>query len=641
MNSFVYFDYCALIVEALIIVSLIIRKMTRGRVNRWAFMLIADIVITTIADIAGLTLEAIGPGNIGWKYISNTVVLWGTCMTSVIFCGYLFAMIGIWHKIKEKKILSYIYNIPVLLITAALVVVNPFTKLFFFIDSNGYYARGVAFYSLYALSYLYIFVAYFELIRYRRLFSFMKLFSVFMVFFMNVIASIVQGAIPQYYVQMFFTSAAFLMMVFGVQSPEERMHGTTGLFSINAYVQDMNKYSLLKAPIGITLSVMTNYNTLIEMLGFFTVEDLIGDTSRRLEKWTRENHVDADLYYLGGGRFAVITDERYEDDKLSIAQGINSVLNEEVAVGEMLVKAMNNVCFINFPGDIGETDFLFSFDGRLEMESYSGELRYAEKLFDRKRFELRRDIIKIIDRAFSDKLFYLEYQPVYSRKDKRFVRAEAFLRLNDPDFGSINPDLLISEAEKTNSIHAITTFVMEEVCRFISMSEYLLMGFEYVEINLSPAQCMWSDLLSVLLSTVRNYNVLPKNIYFNITDVDSQELFEKMRNNIDALAQVGFGVLMDDFGAGIFEVERIAKMPLSGIKLDRYFVREGLKDNNTSIFEGSLRMIADLDIDAIAVGVEDEEMERRLLEMNCNYLQGYHYCRPLEKKELIKFILMG
>ena len=72
MNSFVYFDYCALIVEALIIVSLIIRKMTRGRVNRWAFMLIVDIVITTIADIAGLTLEAIGPGNIGWKYISNT-----------------------------------------------------------------------------------------------------------------------------------------------------------------------------------------------------------------------------------------------------------------------------------------------------------------------------------------------------------------------------------------------------------------------------------------------------------------------------------------------------------------------------------------------------------------------------------------
>ena len=52
-------------------------------------------------------------------------------------------------------------------------------------------------------------------------------------------------------------------------------------------------------------------------------------------------------------------------------------------------------------------------------------------------------------------------------------------------------------------------------------------------------------------------------------------------------------------------------------------------------------MIEDLDIDAVAVGVEDDEMERRLIDMNCNYLQGYHYCRPLEKKELIKFILMG
>ena len=98
---------------------------------------------------------------------------------------------------------------------------------------------------------------------------------------------------------------------------------------------------------------------------------------------------------------------------------------------------------------------------------------------------------------------------------------------------------------------------------------------------------------------------------------------------------------MDDFGAGIFEVERIAKMPLSGIKLDRYFVREGLKSENAAVFEGSIRMIADLGIDPVAVGVENEDMEDRLSKLNCNYLQGYHFCRPLDKKELIRFILMG
>ncbi len=641
MIRFIYFDYCALIVESLILVSLIIRKMTRGRVNRWALVLLADIMLSTGADIAAINFEQLGSDYRIYCYIANTVDLWGTSMFAIIFCGYLFAMIGIWHKISERPVLAAFYKIPIILITVLIVVVNPFTKIVFYIDENGIYHRGVIFYLLYALAYMYAVVGYYELLRHRKLFSFRKLFSVLMVFVFMAAASVIQAANPAYYVQMFLTAAAFLMMVFGVQSPEERMHGATGLFSMNAYVTDIGKYKELNAPIGITLSVMTNYNVLIEMLGFFTVQKIITDTAKRLEKWISENDVDADLYYLGGGRFATITDERYEENMLTISQGINSVLAAEVEVGEMTVKVMNNVCFINFPKDIDDPDFLLEFDARLEKESYSGELRYAEKLFDKKRFELRRDILKIIDRAFSEKLFELHFQPIYSVKDCRFVRAEAFLRLNDPDFGDISPDLLISEAEKINSIHAITTFVIEEVCRFISMPDFLLLGLDFIEINLSPVQCMWSDLLPVILSTLRNYNVLPKSICFNITDVDSQELFDRMRDNINALAQVGFGIFMDDFGAGIFEVERIAKMPLSGIKLDRYFVREGLRGDNQAVFEGSIRMIDDLEIDPVAVGVENEETEKRLIELGCNYLQGYYYCRPLEKKELIRFILMG
>lgn len=622
------------------IISLIIRKMTRGRVNRWALVLIADIVVSTVADLAGHHYEAMGSRGIVGNYISNVFTLLGTTLTSVIFCGYLFAMIGIWHIIRERKALAYLYVVPALIISALVLFVNPFTGIIFRIDGNGVYHRGPLFYVLYAIAYTYAVVAYVKVIKYRNLFNLRKMFSVLMVYGMMVFASIVQALNPDHYVQMYFTAASFLLMVFGIQSPEERMHGTTGLYSMNAFVQDIHKYYALNTPIGVTMSVMTNYNTLIEMFGFFSVQTIIVDTAKKLEKWAREARIDADLYYLGGGRFAVICDERYEARHLTIAQEINSVLASEVEIGEMSVKVMNNVCFIACPKDIDNPEFLLAFDGGLEAEAYSGELRYAEKLFDKKRFELRHDIMKIINRAFEEHLFTLHYQPVYSVRENRFVRAEAFLRLNDQNFGQIRPDLLISEAEKTNSIHAITAFVIEEVCRFLSMPEFLLLGFEYVEINLSPVQCMWSELLTVLLSTIRNYNVQPKSICFNITDVDSQDSFEKMKNNIDALAQVGFVIFMDDFGAGIFEVQRIARMPLTGIKFDRSFVKEGLKEGNSVVFEGSLKMIEDLGLETVAVGVENEEMEKRLTDLNCEYLQGYQYCRPLEKKELIRFILM-
>ena len=641
MNSFIYFDHCALIVEAIILFSLIVRKMTRGRVNRWALLLIGDIMITTVADICALTFEALDITSNTVRYIANMFDILGTTQTSVIFCGYLFALIGIWHKIHERRALTYVYVVPSVIMILLVVIVNPFTKLIFWIDDSGIYHRGPLYFALYALAYSYVLVGYYEVIKYRRLFSFRKMFSILMIFVIMVCASIIQGVFPDRFVQMFFLSVTFLITVLGVQSPEERMHGSTGLFSMNAFVQDIYKYRTLNAPIGVTMSVMINYNALTEMLGYFTVQSIISDTAGRLEKWAKSSRIDADLYYLGGGRFAVITDDRYEENWLTISQGVNDVLAREAEVGEMSVKVMNNVCFIACPKDIDDPEFLFSFDGRLEKEAYSGELRYAEKLFDKKRFELRRDIAKVIDRAFEAKLFTLAFQPVYSEKDHRYVRAEAFLRLNDPEFGQISPDLLISEAEKINSIHAITTFVIEEVCRFISMPDFLLLGFELVEINLSSTQCMWSDLLPVLLSKMKNYNVQAKNIGFNITDVDSQEVFDKMCDNINALSQVGFTIFMDDFGAGIFEVERIARMPLSGIKLDRYFVREGLRSDNDAVFAGSLRMIKDLEIDAVAVGVEDETMRDRLVEEGCNYLQGYYYCRPLEKKELIRFILMG
>ncbi|MCR5473902.1 MAG: EAL domain-containing protein [Lachnospiraceae bacterium] len=640
MTSFIYFDYCALVVEVLVTVAIFIRKMTRGRLNRWALGLIGTIIMATVADICALVVDGSGARYIIWKVIANTVRLWAISMIPVMFCGYLFAMIGIWHKIRNRRAAGYIFNIPVVIMTV-IMLVNPFARIIFYIDGDGAYRRGPLLFALFVMSFAYLLLGLSGVIRYRRLFSVRRMFSVAVVLGIMFITGILQLVYYSYYPYMFFLAAAFLITVLGIQSPEERLHGGTGLLSMNAYVNDVIKYKELNTPIGVTLSVMTNYNALIEMLGYFTVQDIIATLAARLELWASASKVDVDLYYLGGGRFAVIADERYEDTVLAIAHGFNEVVNRDVSVGDMQVKAMNNVCFVSCPDDIDDPRFLFSFDSRLDMETYTGELRYAEKLFDKKRFELRRDIGAVIDRAFTKKLFALHYQPIYSVKDKRYVRAEAFLRLNDPDYGQIPPDLLIGEAEKINSIHAITTFVIEEVCSFISQPDFLLLGLEHIEINLSPVQCMWSEFLSVLLSAVKSHNVQPKNICFNITDVDSPEIFEKMHDNIEALSQVGFGIYMDDFGAGIFEVERIARMPLSGIKLDRTFVREGLKDDNTAVFEGSLRMIEDLGIDSVAVGVEDEEMESRLCALNCNYLQGYRFCRPVEKKEFIRFILMG
>ena len=640
MTSIIYFDYCALIIEALVFVAMYIRKLWRGQINRWSKALVIMSIVTTIADIVAISIEKCGIVNIPVSYVANTVALWGMVNICVSFCGYLFANVGIWHKIHKIGFSGVAFIGPMVIITVVMAVVNPFVRVIFYLDQNGIYHRCVGIYFLIIICIVYVFTGVGAVLRYHRIFSIHRIASIFLVVLMMLVGSIIQVFRPEFVVQNFFTATAMVVLVFGVQSPEERLHGTTGLFSIQAYVQDINKYTILKNDLGITLAVMSNYETLIEMLGYFKLQKITIDAADRLTKWTKKNKIDADIYYLGGGRFAVIVDERYKDNRIQISQGINSALGDEFIVDEMQIKVMFTTCFINYPKDIDQAEFLFAFDEKLAHEVYSGELRYAEKLFDKREYEISRDIGKIIDRAFSDNLFSVHYQPVYSVEANRYVSAEAFLRLNDSEFGPISPDILIREAERSSSVHGITTYVIEEVCKFVSMPEFLLLGIDYVEINLSPVQCMWNDLLSVLLSTMKVYNAQAKNICFNITDVENIKTYEKMRDNITALSQIGFKVFMDDFGAGIFEIERIAEMPLEGIKLERGFVKTGLLDDNKVVFEGTLRMIKDIGLNAVIVGVENEEMEEQLLKLDCKYLQGYRYCKPIERTELIKFILL-
>ena len=50
--------------------------------------------------------------------------------------------------------------------------------------------------------------------------------------------------------------------------------------------------------------------------------------------------------------------------------------------------------------------------------------------------------------------------------EKRFISAEALVRLEDERYGNIEPTIFLKYAELTNQIHVIGNFVIEEVFKF-------------------------------------------------------------------------------------------------------------------------------------------------------------------------------
>lgn len=611
--------------------------MNHGLVNRWFLAFTGTVLYTSIADVAAVGLDLLGKGYIMPKYLAHTAYLSGRAAVTPVVVAYLFSRLGLWYRYKNYKRSVIVYMIPLMCIEAVIVLVNPFTKCIFYLNENDQYMRGSYMYAMYILSILYAIAGYYLMVKYRKALGFRKTVYLLLVFSLAMISAAVQFVFPYLIIECFVLAVMSIILIMGVQAPEERMFENTNMLRLNAFNEDISIAKAMNADIGLILAVVTNVDAMLELIPYNSFLDCMNNIFSKLQVKRKAISLFADYYYLGRGVFAIVSIGYDEETLLKLTQAVNEIFLDDIKVNEMEIRFITNVCFARIPRDISHVKDILPFAEKLKERDYTGEIRYAEKAFDKKEYDVRRNIESIINRAIDSESLYLMYQPIYSVDKERYVSAEAFLRLKDPVYGEIPPQIVVAEAERYGAINGVTTYLFDELCRFISGPEFLQLNLEWMEINLSPIQLNWKDLTSVFITTMESYHVNPSNICINIVDESDADAYSQMFENLMILKELGVKIYMDDFGAGIFEIEKITKLPLDGIKLDRDFIRMGIREDAMLVLENSVSMIRDMDLDIVAVGVEDLIMRRRLAEMHCMKQQGYYYARPMTKKEMIRF----
>ena len=596
-------------------------------------------LFTTIADIFAVGLDLAGGGNVLLKYLAHTAYLVGRSFVTPVCIAFLLARVGFWYRFRDYLRALLIYFFPAMIPAFLLLFVNPFYHVMFYLAEGDTYTRGSLMAIMYVVSFSYAIAGYYTLAKYRELLGKRKVVYITLFFSIVLLATLFQFFFPAIIIENFAMSIACLIVALGIQAPEERLYGRTAFYKTSAFTEDMAMARVMGVRVNLILISVANFDTMREMLGYDAIQSCIEFISKDLNRIRHLVHGDFEFYYLGSGEFVCSLIRDREECLLQAAHTINDMLLNDFSVGEMSVKFISNVCVARYPDDISNETDIIPFAERLKRLDYTGEVRYAEKCFDKRKYDIRRNIEAIIDRSITDGNLSLVYQPVYSVEKSRYIAAEAFLRVKDPYYGDIEPELFIKEAERCGAIHGVTTYLLEEICKFVSGPEFMQLNLKWIELNLSPVQCMWTDLVSVVTSMIQSYGIAPEKICFNIVDDENVQYFTKMYENLEALHSFGINLYMDDFGAGVFEIERIAKLPLTGIKLDRNFVKMGVETDNVLILENSVHMILDMGLDVVAVGVEDLALRRRLVEMGCVNQQGYYYTPPKEKRELIRFLL--
>jgi sensor c-di-GMP phosphodiesterase-like protein len=234
-----------------------------------------------------------------------------------------------------------------------------------------------------------------------------------------------------------------------------------------------------------------------------------------------------------------------------------------------------------------------------------------------------------IRRAINEGRLTLVYQPLVRLHDGQIVGVEALARLTDEYGEEISPDVFIKIAEDGGFIDRVTRIVISTALREMRPRLQGAADF-HCSINLSMADILDATLCDFLDREVKNNGLSPRQIILEVTErstADPEQLISSMR----MFGGHGYAFYLDDFGTGYSNLASLAKLPISGIKLDRMFTQTiGKGAMGSKIAENVCSVAKALNLQLIVEGIETEQQAEYIKELSPTAIgQGWLYGKPV------------
>lgn len=636
MDSIIHMDVAAIMVLVTILFTNIYRRMYKDMSSIVFNALVGTTIVAALAESFLTILYALGCRvDIVYMLVKSLYVFAHTFATPM-YCLYVVSIARTWHFIKNKPAIAVVFCVPIF-IDLVMIIVNLFTGFMFSYENGVESNSGGRFHFICAGVYIVIAIAY--VIKNKHLFKKHQMLALGSMLPLSV-ASVICGAFfPHSLVAIFSNAVGIMIMSMVIQRPEEIMDTTTMLRKYSSYADDMRKAYMNDNHVTVILVNIANYSSVYHILGYDETNKLLRMIADRITSMNRELKAYASLYYLDRGRYRIVINSFNTDKVKKFAYEVNEFLKQKQIAKQIDIELAPYVCVARCPEDLKDHSSLMSFGSDFHEKIRShGDVIYAEELFKHREFSLVNQMDDIIDRALEEHSLSVYYQPIYSVAERRFSSAEALVRLIDKEHGFVPPDLFIPAAERNGTIHKIGAYVLDEVCRFIASDDFKRIGLDYIEINLSVAQCMQSDLADQVLDTLNRHGVSVDQINLEITETAASYNLTALTENMAKLSAAGVSFSLDDFGTGYSNMERVASLPLKIVKLDRSFVNSQDKPKMRVFLENFIRMFKDMDMEIVVEGIETEQMVKRFSDLHCDFIQGYYYSKPVPQGDFVKFI---
>lgn len=234
-----------------------------------------------------------------------------------------------------------------------------------------------------------------------------------------------------------------------------------------------------------------------------------------------------------------------------------------------------------------------------------------------------------LTQAIAEERLRFAFQPVVESKTGRVAHYEALLRLFNKEGKISSAGALIPVAERMNMIETIDKLTLNMVIAELRRDANIHLAFNIS--NLTTHDQEWMDILT------RELKATPEIGERMIIELTETSIHRDLRHAAYFCAQtqaLGCQIALDDFGAGYTSFRQLKTLSVDMVKIDGSFVKDLVDSADNRFFVKTLLDFTHgFGLKSVAEFVENGETAKLLMEMGADYLQGYYFGKPENRRQ--------
>jgi diguanylate cyclase (GGDEF)-like protein/PAS domain S-box-containing protein len=364
-----------------------------------------------------------------------------------------------------------------------------------------------------------------------------------------------------------------------------------------------------------------------DVFGHAMGDKLLIEVSRRIQSSARGGVVAR----LSGDEFGLIIDGKQPVAGMMLAEQLAEVLAQEFLIDGKSIRTGVTTGISVFPVNGMDAASLLANAGAALFRAKAksrGSISLYEPEMDQQ-IRDRRVLHQDLSLAIKNGELSLHYQPQAMARQtvasSEVIGFEALARWLHPVRGFVPPGDFIPLAEESGLIVEMGEWILREACKEAASWPMPLQ----IAVNLSPAQFMHGDLVSLVHSILLETGLAPGRLELEITEGVLIEDLDRGLALLRRLKALGVRISMDDFGSGYSSLSYLQAFPFDKIKIDRAFVMNlGRSPQSAAIVRAVIDLGHGLEMSIVAEGVETQEQLGFLADEGCDAVQGYFIGKP-------------